>query len=78
MGLLTMGYGHLTIITMGLGNSIRILGQQERLYQAGEVSFEDVAPRIVITDELIKTSFEEREKDVAFYDKERKEVIENG
>ena len=77
MGLITMGYGHLTIITMGLGNSMRII-QQERLYQAGEVSFEDVAPKVVITDELIKTSFEEKEKDVDFYDKERKEVIENG
>ena len=76
MGLITLGYGHLTIITMGLGNSIRII-QQERPYQVGEVSFEDVTPKVVITDEIIKASFEEKKRDVDFYDKERKEVIEN-
>ena len=76
MGLITMGYGHLTIVTMGLGNSIRII-QQERPYQVGEVSFEDVAPKVVITDEIIKASFEEKKRDVDFYDKERREVIEN-
>jgi len=61
MGLITMGYGHPTIITMGLGNSIRIV-QQEILYQAGEVTFEDVTPKVKITDQLIKASFEEEEK----------------
>lgn len=77
MGLITMGYGHLTIITMGLGNSFRIAAP-EILYQVGEVSFEDVAPKVVITDEIIKASFEDKEKDVGFSDKERREVIENG
>jgi len=76
MSLITMGLGHLTILTMGLGNGIRII-QQERLYQAGEVSFDDVAPKVTITDELIRTSFEDKERGVDFYDRERKEVIEN-
>jgi len=76
MSLITMGLGHLTTITMGLGNGIRII-QQELRYQAGEVSFEDVTPSVKITDQLIKTSFEEKEREAHFKDEEHKEVIEN-
>ena len=77
MGLITMGYGHLTIVTMGLGNSIRIARQEVR-YQVGEVEFQDLTPTVRLTDKIIKESFEEKEREAHFKDIEREEVMRDG
>jgi len=74
MSLITVGYGHLTIITMGLGNSIRIV-KRKRFRQYGVVEFEDTTPTVRTSDKHIDTSFEgekvtvevgEKSKDISF------------
>lgn len=47
MGLITMGYGHLTIVTMGLGNSI-IAGGQERYRRRPRLEFVDEPARMAV------------------------------
>lgn len=74
MSLITWGYGHLTIITMGLGHSFRVAAPEPRR-QAGEVSFQDVTPKVKITDELVRTSFEEKKKVIEMAEKAKKDVI---
>ena len=49
MSLITMGYGHLTIITMGLGNSVRIT-RRRYWAQHGKVEFENVPTGIVVSE----------------------------
>ena len=63
MGLITWGYGHLTIITMGLGRSIRIIREQ-RSRQYGEVEFQDTTPTVRASDKPITTSFESEKVNV--------------
>lgn len=73
MALITMGYGHLTVITMGLGNSIRII-RQEIFYPVGVVEFQDTTPKVRIDDRLIATSFEDKKVIVEVSEKPQKDV----
>jgi len=61
MGLITTGLGHLTIITMGLGTSIRIARQQRRRKRFGIVEFENVPSRIEATDYTREIDIDEEE-----------------
>lgn len=61
--MITMGYGHLTIITMGLGNSIRILTQRRRR-QWGAVEFENIPTEISMTEVPTTVSIEEEKRKV--------------
>ena len=67
MGLITLGYGHMTVITMGLGNSIRIVSQ-EPFRQIGRIEFENIIPKVKITDSFIETSFEDQEREIEYKD----------
>lgn len=69
MSLITMGYGHLTIITMGLGNSIRIISVEERHAQYGKVEFKNTTPQIEVSEEVVDLSFDEKEIKVRISDK---------
>ena len=55
--IITMGLGGMTIITMGLGNSIRI-SSSYIMKQIGKVTFEDIDTTITETDTTPKVSVE--------------------
>lgn len=87
MGLITMGYGHLTIITMGLGNSIRIARQERFRSKYGTVEFQDTTPMVRISNVPIGISLEKeriavevskKPKAVSFEDEEHTEEMVNG
>uniref|UniRef100_A0A6M3JSM6 Uncharacterized protein n=1 Tax=viral metagenome TaxID=1070528 RepID=A0A6M3JSM6_9ZZZZ len=59
MGLITMGYGHLTVITMGLGNSVRIVRQRRHRRQWGNVTFENIPLIVTIEDTTPEIKIEE-------------------
>jgi len=59
MSLITMGLGHFTIITMGLGNSIRTYSQQfVPFMQYGEVEFEKVDTTVQFDKESADIEFD--------------------
>jgi len=47
MSLITMGYGHATVITMGLGTGFRIVSQKMRR-QWGKVTYEGLPTQVTI------------------------------
>jgi len=64
MSLITMGWGHLSTMTMGLGNSFRIRGQQV-LRRYGTVSFEDTTPEVTTIDRDVAVGFTDSNKGVS-------------
>jgi len=56
MSLITMGWAHLTVITMGLGQGFRIHRPMVRLFQYGKVRCVDLTPEIEEIDEEIKVT----------------------
>jgi len=69
MSLLTMGYGHLTIITMGLGISSRIAKPVKRLPPLiGKVEFDDIPSAVEFRDLEPEVSFEEEREKVNIED----------
>lgn len=68
--MITMGYGHLTIITMGLGNAF-CPGTQERRVQFGAVEFQNVATGVSIADISPEVFITDEEKQhIDYVDKE--------
>jgi hypothetical protein len=68
MSLITMGYGHLTIMTLGLGNSVKIYSRRFTPFkQYGEVHFEKVDTTVKFEEEPVDIAFEKSEsEDIAF------------
>lgn len=64
MSLITMGYGHLTVITMGLGNGIRIVRSARMRSQWGTVEFDNVIEAISIRETTPAVTVEEVEEEV--------------
>ena len=50
MSLITMGWGHLTVITMGLGTSFRIQSVPPRYLQRGTVRITEDTPDIDVVE----------------------------
>jgi len=63
MSLVSWGYGHLTVITMGLGTSVYRIRQRRRR-QFGEVEFENVPLEVTISDIPTDIDIEERDKKI--------------
>ena len=61
MSLITMGWGHLTVITMGLGTSFR-LNIPTVIPQQGKVSFENLTKETTFTDTSKETNFQDGSK----------------
>ena len=76
MSLITMGYGHLTVATMGLGTSFRI-AQQVYSHRYGTVEFRDTTPTVGIKDRTSGVSFKEKKVSVKV-DTESKSVTFKG
>ena len=67
MSLITMGYGHLTVITMGLGTSVRVYSPfVYRPVQRGTVRFVDDTPEIEEVDEIIKVEMTNSSEEVKY------------
>ena len=60
MSLVSWGYGHLTVITMGLGTSVYRIRQRRRR-QWGAVEFENIPQEVTVVD--IPTEIEVEEED---------------
>lgn len=63
MSLITMGYGHLTIITMGLGNSIWIM-QPQVFRPRKRITFVDKPSAVSVEETTAPVTFSET--DVSF------------
>lgn len=61
MSLITMGFCHRTIITMGLGLSIRIVQEEEVRRRFGVVEFLDTTPEVTVTEKPVDIDFEAEE-----------------
>ena len=74
MSLITMGYGHLTILTMGLGIFV-IFNPQERVPRViGEVTFRDEFSGVSFADSPLRAWFRDKEEEATFTDKGRTPV----
>jgi len=87
MSLITYGYGHRTIITMGLGNSIRIVRQAGPRRRYGAVEFQDTTPVVTVLEqptdislevEKVSVEISKKPKDVSFKEEEHTEEMVNG
>lgn len=61
--MITMGYGHLTIITMGLGNAF-LPGHLERRVQFGAVEFHNIPTNISAKEISINIGIEQERQQV--------------
>ena len=68
MSLITMGLGHLTLLTMGLGVSVRGSTQRFIFYkQYGDVQFEKIDTTVEFAEEPVEIAFDKSKgEDVAF------------
>ena len=69
MSLITMGLGHLTVITMGLGDSYHIHSVFIRPLQRGTVTFVDDTPEVKVIDQPVSTEMTSVDSKEATFEK---------
>jgi len=64
MSLITMGYGHTTVITMGLGRFLYMATQQVVRGHYGDVSFEKVDTGVEMEETPVDITIEESSQNI--------------